>query len=126
MIEIYIDKGLVTEQHLKFRAEKIYFNGSELVLEGKGSFKDRLFNRKHVVLKRLFIWAVTDTEGRKRLLISLDRPKISGIFFEGWIIRGFAPTPEEFVEERFGEGVKVKIGKKLKEIIAKYLLLELV
>ena len=126
MIEIYIDKGLVTEQHLKFRAEKIYFNGSELVLEGKGSFKDRLFNRKHVVLKRLFICLAADTEGRKRLLFSLDRPKISGIFFEGWIIRGFAPTPEEFVEERFGEGVKVKISKKLKEKIAKYLLLELV
>jgi len=124
-IEVLVDRGLPTEEHLKFQVKKVYCVLGELILDGWGVFKDKFFFDGYARVERIQIHTVPTVDGNRRVVFIISGAELKNkMYMEDRPIRGYCPSVREFLEGVESDGVEVKISQKLKKKIDKFLLAE--
>jgi len=127
-IEIAWQKGLL-EEHLKFQVERISIVTGVFTMYGWGAFIDRVaLGDEYVGVSWVNIKTVRTFEDKSVRVIFVVglTPSLEANVYSYSPIMGFTPKVENFLSGKWDDNVVVKISKKLKEKIDKFLLAKLI
>ena len=127
-IEIVWSKGLL-EEHLKFQVERISIASGVFTMYGRGAFRDRLaLGDEYVGVSWVDIKTVRtfeDKSVRVIFVVGLTSSLEANVYSYSPIM-DFTPKVESFLSGKWDKNATIKISKKLKEKIDKFLLTKLI
>jgi len=121
-------KGLL-EEHLKFQVERILIASGIFTMYGWGVYRDKFaMGDEYAKVGRVDIRTIRtfgDKSLRTIFAVVLTPSLEANMYPNPWIM-AFAPKVENFLSGEWGKNATVKISKKLKEKIDKFLLTKLI